>query len=127
VPLLEDCMPAFLIVADAGKDADVRSSLLVLLDFLLSESGIQQHMHRFGAMLLADVLVPLCVWRAGKVRATRFTACRLVDGVPMHPHMHPHNARKHTHTHFDVAGCTSPAQGRDGVHAAAVLAAPLQG
>jgi hypothetical protein len=68
VPLLEECMPAFRIVSDSNKDADVRSSLLVLLDFLLSESGVQHHMHRFGTLLLTDVVVPLCVWRAGKVR-----------------------------------------------------------
>jgi len=67
VPFLDLCMPAFSIVADTNRDADVRSSLLVLLDFLLAESGVQHHMDRFGASLLADVIVPVCVWRAGKV------------------------------------------------------------
>uniref|UniRef100_A0A6U2DQV3 Dynein axonemal assembly factor 5 HEAT-repeat domain-containing protein n=1 Tax=Hemiselmis andersenii TaxID=464988 RepID=A0A6U2DQV3_HEMAN len=67
VPLLDTCMPAFTIVADMNRDADVRSTLLVLLDFLLAESGIQHNMSPFGASLLADVIVPVCVWRAGKV------------------------------------------------------------
>ena len=35
VPHLEMCMPAFALVADANKDADVRSCLILLLDYLL--------------------------------------------------------------------------------------------
>jgi len=60
-------MPAFALIADSGRDAEIRSALLVLLDFLLSESGIQDHLGRYGGRLLADVVVPVCVWRAGKV------------------------------------------------------------
>jgi len=62
-------VPVFALAADHNKDADVRSVLLVLLDFVLQDSALRPALVHtaHGAALLVEAVVPVCVWRAGKV------------------------------------------------------------
>jgi len=45
----------------------VRSTLLVLLDQVLQDPALAAPARARGEALLAAVVVPVCVWRAGKV------------------------------------------------------------
>ncbi|KAJ1470685.1 hypothetical protein T484DRAFT_1846832 [Baffinella frigidus] len=84
-PHFGTCIPVFALAADAQRDAHVRSTLLVLLDHVLSDEALREPARArgaellsdvvalreparaHGAELLSDVVVPVCMWRAGKV------------------------------------------------------------
>uniref|UniRef100_A0A7S0EVG8 TOG domain-containing protein n=1 Tax=Hanusia phi TaxID=3032 RepID=A0A7S0EVG8_9CRYP len=73
-PCLPACIRIFAVGADPQKDADVRSVLLLLLDDLLKQDALLDALRSHGGELLTLVVLPVCVWRAGKV------ACALRKG-----------------------------------------------
>ena len=89
-PHLAICVPVFALAADHNRDADVRSTLLLLLDDLLRQQDLHPALTEHAGALLTGTVIPVCVWRAGKVAAAlrkgsvscllRLVQARLVTG-----------------------------------------------
>eukprot|EP00164_Ancoracysta_twista_P001873 GFYU01002461.1.p1 GENE.GFYU01002461.1~~GFYU01002461.1.p1 ORF type:complete len:852 (-),score=283.55 GFYU01002461.1:130-2685(-) len=66
---LKEIMPAFVHCCHVDRDGEMRNSFLILLNKMLREADLRGPFQDHAKSILADIIVPNCVWKVGKVAA----------------------------------------------------------